>query len=125
MRVLLSIRPQFAELILSGKKRFEFRRQIYKNPEVTSVVIYVTKPIGKIVGEFTIRDIHHGTPQDIWKLTKSASGIDSISYKEYFRGRDIAFAIEVDKVIKYQRPVCLSDLLPSGYPPQSFAYLPS
>lgn len=124
MKVLLSIKPQYAELILSGKKRFEFRRQIYKNPAVSTVVIYVTKPVGKVVGEFTIREIHHGTPKDLWTLTKAASGIDPNSYKAYFEGKSMAFAIEVDKVTKYKRPMNLKDLLPSGCPPQSFAYLP-
>ena len=31
MKVLLSIKPEFAEKILNGTKRFEFRKGIFKN----------------------------------------------------------------------------------------------
>ena len=54
MKVLLSIKPQFVEEIFAGKKRFEYRKAIFSK-DVDSVVIYSTKPVGKIVGEFTIK----------------------------------------------------------------------
>ena len=48
MRVLLSIKPEFAEKILNGAKRYEFRKQAFAQP-VEAVVLYATKPVGKIV----------------------------------------------------------------------------
>jgi predicted transcriptional regulator len=30
MKVLLSIKPQFAEMIFSGTKKYEFRRSVFK-----------------------------------------------------------------------------------------------
>ncbi|WP_369009144.1 ASCH domain-containing protein, partial [Escherichia coli] len=49
MKVLLSIKPEFAEKILNGTKRFEFRKGIFKNPQISTVVIYATMPLGKVV----------------------------------------------------------------------------
>ena len=57
MKVLLSIKPQYVESILSGKKSYEFRRMIFA-AQIDTVVIYATKPIGRVVGEFGI-ELHH------------------------------------------------------------------
>ena len=54
MKILLSIKPEFVEEIFSGRKKFEYRKAIFTNKKVTSVIVYSTMPVGKIVGEFTI-----------------------------------------------------------------------
>jgi predicted transcriptional regulator len=59
MEVILSIKPQFARKIFEGSKLFEFRRSIFKNPDVNKVVVYASAPISKIVGEFEIEEILH------------------------------------------------------------------
>lgn len=64
MKVLLSIKPQFANAIFNGGKRFEYRKVIFKK-KVSSIQVYVTKPIGKIVGEFEIDDIMQDSPLNI------------------------------------------------------------
>ena len=55
MRVLLSIKPEFVEKIFSGEKLYEYRKAMFKNVNVSSVVIYSTMPVGKIVGEFKFK----------------------------------------------------------------------
>lgn len=54
MRVLLSIQPEYAEKILNGTKRFEYRKAVTRNESVRTVVIYATMPVGKVVGEFEV-----------------------------------------------------------------------
>ena len=125
MRVLLSIKPQFAERIFAGSKRFEFRKRIHRNPKVTTVVVYATKPVGKVIGEFTVLDIHTDSPKRLWRRTKAHSGIAAPAYDAYFEGKKLAFAIEVGKTQLYSRPLELRDVLPNGYAPQSFVYLPA
>ena len=39
MTVLLSIKPEFAEKIFNGTKKFEFRKSIFKNTDVKKVVV--------------------------------------------------------------------------------------
>lgn len=74
LKVLLSIKPEFVEQIARGKKMFEYRKQIFKK-KVESVIIYCTKPVGKIIGEFTFDQILVDTPQALWKRTCDKSGI--------------------------------------------------
>ena len=40
MRVLLSIKPEFVEKIFSGEKLYEYRKAMFKNVNVSTVVIY-------------------------------------------------------------------------------------
>lgn len=56
MKVLLSIKPEYAYKIFSGEKKFEYRKIIFKK-KIKSVIVYATKPVGKIIGEFEIEDI--------------------------------------------------------------------
>lgn len=125
MRILLSIKPQYAEKIFSGSKRFEFRKAIHKNRDVTTVVVYATKPVGKVVGEFTVSGVHRDSPSQLWKKTKDASGISRCFFNDYFAGRNVGFAIEVKNAQLYSIPLDLVEVLPNGWPPQSFVYLPS
>ena len=52
MKVLLSIKPEYASKILDGTKRYEYRRAIFKRTEVTTVVVYASDPVRKVIGEF-------------------------------------------------------------------------
>ena len=55
--VLLSIRPEFAEKILDGRKRFEFRRTIFRDTNVTKAIIYASRPVCRVIGEFEIEEV--------------------------------------------------------------------
>jgi predicted transcriptional regulator len=123
MRVLLSIKPEYAEKILSGEKRFEFRKSIFRNPNVKTVVIYATMPVGMVIGEFEIDDVLTDDPRTIWELTAEFAGITKKFFNEYFRGRETAHAIKVKRTHRYHQPIRVEDLLPGRMPPQSFCYL--
>lgn len=125
MKILLSIKPEYAESILNGTKRYEFRRRVHTDERVHTVVIYATMPVGKVVGEFTIRGIHAEPPKILWNRTKEAAGITEAFFSEYFAGREVGYAIEIKKAKRYSRPKNLNEFLPSGIAPQSYAYLAS
>ena len=57
-KVLLSIKPQYADKILSGDKKFEFRRLLYKSPNVKKIIIYATSPVMRVIGEFDVATVH-------------------------------------------------------------------
>ena len=123
MRVLLSIKPEYAEKILNGTKRFEYRKTVPRNEAVRTVVIYATMPIGKVVGEFEVGGVLCEKPRDLWKRTKNASGITREFFDRYFDGRERAMAIAVKKPKRYAKPKNLEDVSGSTTPPQSFQYL--
>ena len=123
MRVLLSIKPQHAQKIFEGSKWFEFRKAVHKDENVTTVVVYATKPVGKVIGEFTVSDVHSDSPRKLWRKTKDGAGISKSFFNEYFAGRDLGFAIEVSDARLYAEPMDLTHFVPSGCAPQSFVYL--
>lgn len=123
MKVLLSIKPEYAEKILEGKKLYEFRKSIFKNLAVKTVVIYATMPVGKVIGEFDFDEVLSDSPQAIWAETSRYSGITKKFFNSYFDGREKAHAIKVRSVRRYDVPISLKDFIPSGTAPQSFRYL--
>ncbi len=125
MKVLLSIKPEYVDRILDGSKKFEFRKGIFKNEMVKSVVIYATMPVGMVVGEFDIADVIEDKPSIVWSKTKKYAGISKDFFDIYFNSRDKAFAIKIGNVRKYDEPMMLSALGKNITAPQSYRYLPS
>ncbi|EPG2373663.1 MULTISPECIES: ASCH domain-containing protein [Serratia] len=124
MKVLLSIKPEYVDRILDGSKKFEFRKGIFKNEMVKSVVIYATMPVGMVVGEFDIADVIEDKPSIVWNKTKKYAGISKDFFDVYFSSREKAFAIKIGNVRKYDEPMMLSALGKNITAPQSYRYLP-
>lgn len=122
MIALFSIKPEFVEKIFSGEKLYEYRKAIFKS-DVKKIVVYCTKPVGKIVGEFTVADVLEGCPSSIWDETCDASGVEEGFYKEYFSGRDKGFAINIGEPRLYDEEIDPYSLFESFTAPQSFSYL--
>ena len=120
--VLLSIKPEFAHKIFEGSKKFEFRKQVFKDTSVKKVIVYSSSPEQKVIGEFEIETILSDTPNNIWIQTKLYSGISQEFYDEYFKGRDNAYAIKVASTKKYHKEKSLADYNVQSAP-QSFAYV--
>lgn len=124
MKVLLSIRPEFVEEIIKGKKKFEYRKKIFRRTDVQSIVVYATKPYGKIVGEFEIAEIIEQRVDDLWKETQQHSGITKEDFYDYFSNHEKGFAIKINNFIIYERPLDLNELDSNiKVAPQSFCYL--
>ena len=122
MKIILSIKPEFAEKIFDGTKKFEFRRRLYKNQQVRAVIVYASAPISKVIGEFEIEDIIHDELDSLWQSTCKYSGISRDYYLNYFKGTEKGFAIAVKKAERYDQPVCVKETF-GIKPPQSFAYV--
>lgn len=122
MKVILSIKPEFANKIFDGTKKFEFRRGIFKNAAVKKVVVYASAPIQKVIGEFEIGEILKHDLETLWRLTAKHAGISEQYYFSYFADKEEGYAIGVKNAHLYATPKCIKadfNLLP----PQSFAYL--
>ena len=122
MKVLLSIKPEYAFKIFDGTKKFEFRKVIFKNPNIKTIVVYASSPVRQVIGDFEIDCIFSFDPESIWKITKKHSGISEAFFFKYFADRDIAHAIKIKKTKKYKKPLCIrADF--NVVPPQSYLYL--
>jgi predicted transcriptional regulator len=121
MRVLLSIKPEFALKIFDGSKRYEYRRAIFKHQGVRTIVVYASDPIKQVIGEFDIGDIIHDEPSALWAQTGDVSGITKKRFLEYFGNKTKGYAIEVKEARKYDIPVPIKHI--ASWAPQSFMYL--
>ena len=66
MKILLSIKPEFANKIFNGSKKFEFRRLVFKNKSVNTVVVYASAPVSKVIGEFDIEQVLKLELSELW-----------------------------------------------------------
>jgi predicted transcriptional regulator len=123
MKVLLSIKPEFAEKIFNGTKRVEFRRIIYRSDKITSIVVYASSPVQKIVGEFEVDEVLSGSPEYLWYETSKDAGISKTHFDQYFADKGIGYAIRIKSVKRYRDPLCLKLDFNISHPPQSFQYL--
>ncbi|WP_276133224.1 ASCH domain-containing protein [Polluticoccus soli] len=120
MKVVLSIKPEFAEKIFDGTKKFEFRRAIFKNA-VKTVVVYASSPTQKVIGEFDIESIISDDLDTLWQQTREYAGINEDYFYSYFGDKKKGFAIKIKCTRRYKKPLCLrSDF--NLHPPQSFLY---
>ena len=120
--VLLSIKPEFAEKIFDGTKKYEFRKSIFKNTDVQKVVVYASSPVQKVIGEFSIAEVLNDDIETIWKETALYAGITHDFYLSYFANKEKAYAIKIGETTRYRQARNLSDYNLS-FAPQSFAYL--
>ncbi|SFP18179.1 ASCH domain-containing protein [Salibacterium halotolerans] len=123
MKVLLSIKPEFVEKIFNGEKQYEYRKSIFKKGGVDTIVVYSTKPEGKIVGELTVEKILQDDIEILWENTKSSSGTTYDFFKKYFQGKETGYAIKIKKAIKYDAPLSPFETINNFHAPQSFCYI--
>ncbi|WP_018142386.1 ASCH domain-containing protein [Alloscardovia criceti] len=124
MKALLSIKPKYVSKILSGEKRYEFRRKIFKRDDVDTIVIYASAPVQRVVAEARISQILSATPQDIWETTSHYGGIEKTAFMQYFHDTQEAHAIEIDSIHRFEMPITLHEYAPHlSMPPQSFTYI--
>ncbi len=119
MNVIISIKPEYVAEIKAGRKRYEFRKTIFKE-KVEKVYIYASSPVSKVVGEFQPVDVITGTPAAVWKQTSKHAGITKAFYDGYFRGKSVAHAIVIQNLKMYDTPKNLP-----FHAPQSFRYIES
>lgn len=121
---LMAIQPRFAQAILSGEKRVEFRKRRLAT-DIDTVLIYESAPSQRIVGSFTIARTDVASPSALWREFAAVGGIPRREFMDYYTGHAQGVGLVVGAVDRYQRPVALRELAASPAVPQSFTYLPA
>lgn len=119
---IMSIHPRYAERILAGTKRVEFRKRPIAN-DVTHVVVYATAPISAVVGAFTVEGQHTLDPQSLWRLFSEVGGIARTDFFHYYEGRAQGTGISVGEVLHAAEPLSLFEAFGISHPPQSSRYV--
>lgn len=120
-QMLLSIKPQYVKEILSGNKKYEFRKFRCRD-EIDTIIIYATSPIKEVVGEVSLIQIIEGDVEHVWNQTSPYGGVLKEDYQEYYRERNVAIAYQLGEVTRYDKPKKLLDF-GLTYAPQSYAYI--
>lgn len=120
-KIILPIKPKYAEKILDGNKWFEYRRKL-PNRHVSKIVIYETAPVKKIVGEVNVIKVMKYSPYELYDITKDHSGISFEDYIEYFNGAEVAYAYVLSKPTRFTEPIGIEEYGLKGVP-QSYVYL--
>ncbi|WP_166789392.1 ASCH domain-containing protein [Cryobacterium sp. TMS1-20-1] len=120
----MAIHQDWAEAIMDGSKRVEFRKRRLAD-DIETVLVYATAPVSKIVGHFMIDEIVSSTPADIWARFGNVGAIGRDAFFTYFNGKSSAVAILVASAQRFEDPLELNDIYPKPGIPQSFSYLPS
>jgi predicted transcriptional regulator len=120
-KILLSINPEHVENIMSGIKKYEFRK-VKCREDVQKIFIYATSPIMKVVGEVDVLSVIEEKPEQVWEKTAEFSGISRKFFDQYFDNKEKAIAYQLGEVTKYCKPKELTDFGIS-FAPQSFVYV--
>jgi len=120
--VILSIKPYYAQAIMSGTKKVEFRKKIFKRP-VDKIFVYSSSPEKKIIGFFTIDEIIKDDPEKLWAKFNKVGGIIEKDFFKYYKNSEIGFSIKIDKVRRFKEGVNPSDFFEKFCAPQSYLYL--
>lgn len=120
--ILLPIKPEYAEKIYHGNKKYEYRKSTIKSGQPGRIVIYETRPVCKITGEIKIGSVLTGNPETIWNKTNKYGGITKQNFDHYYKGKSKSVAYEIVEARKYTKA---RELKEYGLKraPQGFVYL--
>lgn len=124
--LLVSVKPVYADLLLSGAKTVELRRVRPQVKPGCPVLLYASSPQMAMVGTARVSAITCDSPDAIWNQFSDQVGIDYTTFAGYFAGTGNAVAITLADVEPLPALVPLAELRRriSGFrPPQSFRYL--
>lgn len=126
--LFVSIKPEFAEKILSKEKSIELRKVRPHVKPGDYVIIYASAPTMGVVGIARIKQIIELHPQEMWEQYSPMLGIDKQRYDDYFSRLIRAVGIELDSVRSLSTPITLKELRDidaSFHPPQIYRYVTS
>ena len=125
-QAILSLKPQYAELILSGEKTVELRNRAVRMEPGTVIWIYATMPVGGIVALAELDSVVHDTPAEIWFRYEKEMCIDRAHFDSYIDNRESVSALILSSVRELKQSMTLDWIRRSTgsfQPPQFYSRL--
>jgi predicted transcriptional regulator len=121
--ILLSVKPKFADLIVEGSKLVELRRTVPAQA-VGTIAIYSSSPVQSIVALADVKETIKASPSKLWSIAKdNGGGLTRAELMTYFDSKDNGFALMLENVRVYSKPVKPLKIFKTFSAPQSFRYL--
>ena len=126
-QAIISLKPQYAKLVVSGKKTVELRNRIVRLTPGTVVWIYATRPMARMVGIAEIESVVHARPAEIWRRFEDDMCVDRNGFESYTGNRERVSALVLKSVKKLGDFITLDRIrhsVQAFQPPQFYARLP-
>ena len=123
-QAIISLRPRYAKLILSGDKTVELRNRIVRLQPGTLVWIYATRPMACIVGIAEVGSVVHADPTEIWQRFGRDICVDRNGFDSYIANRKRVSALVLGSVKRLGDFVTLDRIrrsVQAFQPPQFYA----
>jgi predicted transcriptional regulator len=121
--ILLSVKPRFADLIVAGEKRVEFRRAA-PSIEVGVIVVYASAPTSAIVAIVPVQQTVYASVSNMWAISRElGGGLTRDELRDYFTSRDNGYAFLLGDVRAFPKPIRPDSIVHGFRAPQSFFYL--
>jgi predicted transcriptional regulator len=123
-RVLMSLNPEYYELIWQGLKRHEFRRR-YLADRPTTWFVYLTVPVSTLAAVIDLDPAIVDAPRRIADLAEQSRTGNGESVYEYLKDLERGFAIPIKRVREYPGFTAeeLTEMLGSFHPPQGYTLI--
>ena len=126
MQAIMSLKPTYGDLVLSGDKTVELRNRIVRVDPGTKVWIYVTHPASHIIAVADVELVVHDKPSVIWSRFGKRICIDKNRFDSYVGSRNCVSALVLSSITKLNDPLTLDRIrrkVRTFHPPQFYAYL--
>lgn len=119
--VLMSLKPEYWKLIMSGGKSSELRKVAWKNSN-SNIVIYLSRPISGIVRLVSVNSIVKRPVTVIRECLLKDISISELELNNYLGAREDAAIINIKRATEFKSYITL-DILSMCHPPQNYCYL--
>ncbi|NUB12095.1 helix-turn-helix domain-containing protein [Azospirillum brasilense] len=123
--IVLSIKPNYSEKILQGKKTIELRRRFpISVSQGSTAYIYSTSPDMALVGSVRIDGIERLPLKILWRKHGKSASIRKPDFDKNFSELEEGFALKLSEAHRFARPLSLLELKErfDFKAPQSFLY---
>lgn len=123
--LVLSLKPRFAEAILSGRKTVELRRVMPRITVPTLALLYASGPTRSLVGTCVVRSVARHSVNELWGLHGAHMALTRPEFDAYLAGREVGVALVLEQATRLPAPIPLHVLRRADNfkPPQSLAYV--
>ncbi|MCH7496576.1 MAG: ASCH domain-containing protein [Candidatus Marinimicrobia bacterium] len=125
--ILMSIRPQYVDRMISGDKSVELRRRRPKHMgNGTIVLIYASRPVGLIMGAFKVDHLVEKPKEQLWREVRKKAGVTREEFERYFSGVANGVGIFFSSFRRLPEPIRPESSGSNGiqiHPPQSYRYV--
>lgn len=124
--LVLSLKPRFAEAILSGKKTVELRRVEPQIEIPTRALVYASSPTRSLMGQCVVREVIRLPLSMLWRRYGHDTALTQEEFSVYFAGKETGVALLLSDPVRLSSEVPLIKLRQSVdqfRAPQSFAYV--